>query len=183
MNWKPIPNYEDVYVISSAGIVKRIKYYDAANIKKYPNGNVLSLRPDKDGYLKVALTNKGKTETCFVHRLVASTFLDNPNNLPQVNHKNGIKDDNRVENLEWVSRSENIRHRIDVLGISLRNKKGSKPVLQYTMDGTFVKEYPSAKEAGRIIQGSQGHISECCRGEKPHYRNYKWYYKSSVGND
>jgi hypothetical protein len=152
-------------------------------MKKYPDGHFIKYRPDEDGYLRATLCKNGKCKSYFVHRLVALTFIDNMRNLPQINHIDGNKQNNCVENLEWVNRSENIRHRINVLGVSLKNKKGSKTVLQYTINDEFVACYPSAKEAARSIKGSQGHISECCRGEKQHYRNFKWYYESNVGND
>lgn len=76
-------------------------------------GKKLKPAKDKDGYLKITLTNNGKRKSYCVHRLVARAFLDNYNERLQVNHKNGIKDDNRIENIEMVTLQENIRHSIE----------------------------------------------------------------------
>lgn len=174
--WKVNEKYKG-YEISNLGNVRRYIYYDNANISKYKNEKKqLTQSPDKDGYMTVTLSINGKMLHKRVHRLVAETFIPNLENKPQVNHKNGIKFDNRVENLEWNTQSENIRHRIDVLNVSLRNQKGSKQVNQYDLQGNLINTYPSAKEAGRQNNFSQGHISEVCRGEIRTYKGYVWRY-------
>lgn len=176
--WRPVVGYEDCYSISNDGIVVRTKYYDSGNNGKYELPYEISQRYDKDGYKKVTLTD-GEAKSYFVHRLVAQAFIDNPNNKAQVNHKNGVKDDNRIENLEWATASENIRHRIDVLGVSLRNQKGSKVVIQKDMAGNEIARFPSAKEAHRVTGYSQGHISECCRNEITQYKGFIWQYENT----
>jgi hypothetical protein len=99
--WKVI-NCEPCYEISSTGEIRNIK-----------TGHIKSVRSDRYGYHRVTLYPSGKTYT--IHRLVALTFLENTKNLDQVNHKNGIKTDNNVENLEWCDCSHNSKHRSNVL--------------------------------------------------------------------
>lgn len=95
------------------------------------NGNIYGKRKEvlmpvfqkKTGYNRISLVKDGKAHNFSIHRIVAEMFIENPLNLPQVNHKNGIKTDNRVENLEWVSRSENQLHKIHVLGKGLEGER------------------------------------------------------------
>jgi hypothetical protein len=108
--WKQIPSKGiGIYEVSNEGRVRRV-YKDRRAIKKYGEYRYLKLVKHKGNatnYLDVGI---GRTERKLVHRLVAEAFIPNPNNLPQVNHKNGNGEDNRVENLEWVTNRENSHH-------------------------------------------------------------------------
>ena len=118
--WKYIVGYEGVYQVSKSGEVRRWK--------KYKNKwSLLSPYSDKSGYLKVKLIVKYKSKCFFVHRLVGAAFIENPYNKREINHRNGVKSDNRVENLEWSTRSENMKHAFSTglkVGITERDSKG-----------------------------------------------------------
>lgn len=114
---RPIKGYENKYEISDKGEVFSLNFHRQGVRKQ------LKERFDKDGYVGVALLKNRKYKYFRISRLVAQAFIPNPNDLPQVNHKNGDKTDNSVENLEWSTGSENIRHSFKVLG---KNQKGEK---------------------------------------------------------
>lgn len=118
--WKDIEEYEGLYQISSLGnvisldrYVKRWCYKSNKNVNHFVRGVVKKGWIKDNGYLAVKLHNDGSYKSFYIHRLVAKAFIHNPNNKPQVNHKNGIKDDNRMVNLEWVNNSENLKHSYD----------------------------------------------------------------------
>ena len=115
MKWFDIKGYEGLYQINKNGEVRSLPHYTKfKNGTSYHNGKLLKLHDNGKGYLKVDLCKDGKQKRFFIHRLVAGTFIENPNNYPQVNHINGNKKDNRVENLEWVSASTNVKHAVSM---------------------------------------------------------------------
>ena len=116
--WKPVKGYEGLYEVSSAGHVRgldrEIKYFDSVAGKdrvRMQYGKTLSGSNTGNGYRSVMLCDAGQQKKrLYIHRLVAGEFIENPENKSQVNHINGDKTDNRVENLEWSTRLENMHH-------------------------------------------------------------------------
>ena len=113
--WKDVKDFGG-YKVSNNGRVKSLDRYvvDKNGKRMFYNGIYLKQHVDKDGYLRVQLNKEGKGYNVGVHRLVLLAFVPNPENKPQVNHKNGIKNDNRLENLEWCTNSENQLHAIEI---------------------------------------------------------------------
>lgn len=165
--WKDILGYEGLYQVSNFGRVKSLKF---------GKERILKLTKDKDGYLIVNLYKAGRIKTVKVHRLVAEAFLPNPDNLPLINHKDEDKSNNIVSNLEWydVKYNTNYGTRNKRIGKSNTNGKRSKPVLQYTLDGKFVREWESYRECKR---NGFNHVSECCRGKLKSCGGFIWRYK------
>lgn len=187
--WKAIPGYEGLYEVSSLGRVKSLpKYVHRGKFSFLKGEHLLKLQTDKAGYVYVIIDKKLK----LVHRLVGMAFLSNPKET--INHKNGVKNDNRVENLEWATRSENIKHSFDVLGrkSSMFGKKGalspfygktgaksrkSKPVNQIS-DNKVINTFAGIREAERITGIAHAHISQVCLGKMETAGGYRWQYIS-----
>lgn len=170
--WRDIKGYEGLYEVSDLGNVKSL---ERSIVRKdgtsyYIAERILRPRKKSEGYLDVALNKDGKAKHYRVHRLVAEMFIPNPENKPEVNHINANKSDNRVENLEWATREENIHHAIKegLATTCVKNNKRSKPVAQYDKNNILIEIYPSMREAERQTGIHQGDICKCCKKEKHH---------------
>lgn len=161
---KDIPGYEGIYKASKDGQIYAVNYRKSGRLKK------LKSFINSKGYLSLCLTNNGKGRTMRVHRLIAMAFLPNKNNLPAVNHKNGVKTDNNVGNLEWCTISHNNTHAYRSLGVVRR----SIPVSQYTMAGVFVAKYASRKEASLAVGVHENNIGGAALGKYAHSAGFIW---------
>ncbi len=165
--WKDIDGYENLYKVSNLGNV--MSFW-----KKHPH--LMALKQGRGGYLHIGLRTCNKPRKNFdVHRLVAQAFIPNPNNLPQVNHIDENKTNNRVDNLEWCTAKYNTNY-----GTSLerRIKAYSKPVLQFDKNGNFINEYPSIKDAAKKTGINKSTIGMVCRGKYKYAGGYIWKYEN-----
>lgn len=188
--WKHIKGYEMLYDISNYGRVKRIGVYRISN-RYYKKGRyyptkIMTSSIGKHGYCCVQLFNhNGLFKTIRVHRLVAQSFIPNLDNKPQVNHKDGNKLNNRVDNLEWCTNGENGKHAWDN---NLRTKNFgkdnyiSKKILQYTPDKKLIKEWNCIKDISRSLGYNYGYIIACCQRKYKLGHNFIWRYKEEIEN-
>lgn len=167
--WKDIDDYEGHYQVSNLGNVKSLKFGKEKILKPHDNGI---------GYLQVKLCKNGQKEQPLVHQLVAQAFIPNPQNLPEVNHKDENKTNNSVENLEWVSSKENTNFGTRNLRVAEKLINGilAKKVLQYTKNGTFIREWPSLMEIERQTEFHYQNICACCLGKLKSAYGYVWRY-------
>lgn len=163
--WKDVEGYEGLYKVSNKGNVRSITRY-----KK-----ILTPHLDKDGYRYVKLKHKGTVKHARINRLVAIAFIPTDDRTLLVNHIDYNRQNDCVENLEWVTAQQNVRH-------SLCHYKGynHKPVLQLD-DGKVVNRFPSITEAGRATGTPLGNIVKCCKGDRQHAGGFGWEYDNCTG--
>ena len=159
--WCDIEGYEGLYQISNKGHVKSLKCGKERILK--PGWNA-------GGYLKVHLFKNAAAQDRLVHRLVAEAFIPNPENKPQVNHKDENKLNNCVNNLEWSTAKENSNY-------GSRNERLSRKILQYSKSGEFIREWPGALEVERELNINHSNIAACCKCKRNFAGDYRWRYK------
>ena len=154
--WRDVPGYEGLYQVSDQGRVRNTK-----------RGRLLKPNTNGSGYAQTMLSRQGARSYPLLHRLVALAFIPNPEGKPQINHKNGNKNDNRAENLEWGTMGENLLHRHRVLG---QPGGRCKPVLCISTG----RAYPSAKAAAADLGLNRSGVSQVCNGTQKTTKNYKF---------
>ena len=175
--WKDITGYEGLYQVSNLGRVRSLTR--KVFVKGRENGRVFTgrikygCREKKNGYRVVSLYCKGKSKRFFVHRLVASAFIQNHNNLPQVNHKDEDKTNNKVSNLEWCDAKYNTNYGNC---IEKRIAPQRKRVSQITLDGTYIRSFASMAEIERELGVNHSAICICCKDNTKSAYGYKWKY-------
>ena len=167
--WRDIKNYEGIYEVSNLGRIKSISR----------NGTIKEnriLKPNKVmGYSQVGLQKYGTRKHKKIHRLVAEAFIPNPENKKEVNHKDGNKANNCVDNLEWVTTSENQLHSYYEL------KNNIKSVIQLSLNNEIIKEWESIAKVEQELKISNADICKCCKGKRKTAGGYKWRYKENIG--
>lgn len=165
--WKDIIGYEGTYQVSNLGNVRSLHWNHSNKIRlltPFLNG----------GYLRVGFRVNNVLKNCLIHVLVANAFISNPENKPQVNHKDGNKLNNSVSNLEWVSASENVIH-AKKHNLITKNPCRWEPckINQLSLDGKIIATYPSQREASRQLNLNQARISYAIACNRP-YANFLW---------
>lgn len=185
--WKDIKEYEGLYQVSNLGNIKSLnrtienkgsiggKY----RIKEKNRAQTIS----KTGYYICTLYKKGKGRTFKVHRLIAEAFIDNPDNLPIINHKDGNKLNNLIDNLEWCDYSHNNKEAYkqglkekNLKWIIECNKRKRKKVNQYDLNNNLIKQYKSIHEAENETKVHHINIIKVCKGQRITAGGYKWKY-------
>ena len=162
--WKKHPEIEKLEV-SSFGRVRTLdKVVPVGKHTQFIKGRILKQSNTSNGYMQVGFNTNGKSITKSVHRLVAETFIANPDNLPQVNHKDCNRKNNNVENLEFCTASYNQQYR-EKFGIS-NTELLSKPVFAINLKTLEVLHFRSQTEASRALKNNQGNIGSVIRGER-----------------
>lgn len=203
--WKDIQYYEGFYQVSNTGKVRSCDrtIVDSIGRKHFYNGQVLTPMVVAGGYLEVNLSRGDERKPFHIHRLVAQAFLPNPKNLPCINHIDENKQNNAAQNLEWCSykyntnygtcmgraiqtRNENpkwyekVKKHTRKIGKKygrINGSKNSKPILQYSLDGKFIKEWASMHEVKRELAIDNCSIARCCKGKQKTAGHYIWKFK------
>ena len=177
--WKDIPGFDGAYQVSTFGRVKSVdriyhkQYKDGHDGTTHHKGRILKQRLNNRGYWIVSIVYKCKSMIFLVHRLVAITFIPNPNNLPQVNHKDENPKNSHVDNLEWCDHLYNIRYGT---GIERNLLPRRKLIEQLTMDGEHIAYHLGVRELC-LKTGMNKRSIQRCLHNKPRFKSaygYRW---------
>lgn len=191
--WKDIEGFEGYYQISNRGNVRSITRHDGVHERL---GQAIKPVLKFNGYLQVGLRKHNKRKYVSIHRLVALHFLENPENKTQVNHIDCDKQNNNINNLEWVTPKENQKHAKDSglranmpkgerhvnYGLYADNSRSAKPVIRYNPENGEIKLYKAkilAKDHGFDVTS----ISKCCHKKLKTHKGYEWYFEKDFNKD
>ena len=173
--WKDIPGYEGLYQASNYGQIRSVDniqhvLWHGKIVEKHKHGRLIKQGKHRGGYKVVWLSKHGTVKAHTVHRLIANTFIQNPNNLPEVNHIDGNKENNKIDNLEWVNRTENLLHAYKKLNRSNGNEKRIVCV-------ETGMTYKSIRQAANDYSISSSAIQEVLRGRNKTAKGKHWEYE------
>ena len=180
--WKDIKGYEGLYKVSDCGRIKSLKKKVGFYFRKEI---ILCNCKQQRGYLAVNLSKNGKAKRFLVHRLVATAFIDNPKKLKQINHIDGNKNNNSINNLEWCTASENISHAFK-LGLNHQRppinygklNANSKKVAQFDLNMNLLKNWDCIMDVTRELKIDNSQICKCCKGIFKSAGGYIWRYRN-----
>lgn len=162
-----------LYQVSNFGRVKSLSKKAGTSPREE---KILKHSFTRTGYLRVCLRKDNKNHAKNIHNLVANAFIENKENKPQINHVDGDKTNNHVNNLEWVTRSENINHAYKNGLIQHKTRE----VIQYDMEMKYIKTWNSIKAASKELNILQSNITLCCQEKIKYAKGYIWRYKEGV---
>lgn len=186
--WKPVVGFENYYEVSSFGRVRSVErdYIRRNGVVIHKKSKFMTLveynsRSKRNGKtyitkkkrLRVSLYMNYKCYTKNVHRLVAEAFIPNPNNLPEINHKDENPCNNHVDNLEWCDRTYNANYGT---AIERATKSKSKKIAMFDLNDNFIKNFDSILEASQYVHGDSSCITKVCKGKNKYHKNYKFKY-------
>ena len=175
--WKDIEGYEGSYQVSDYGNVRGLdRYVDCLNgQRRFIRGRTIKVSKDsRNFYMLTRLCFNGDTETRLAHRLVAEAFIPNPNNYPQVNHKDEDKANNNVGNLEWCTHKYNLNYGTCIERIVISNRDNCKRRMKKVICLNDTKIFQSAREAGNYYHVDRTNISRVCNGIRKHGKGIKF---------
>lgn len=178
--WKEIEGTGGRYEVSNTGKVRSLNYKRTGMVRE------LKPSPDPKGYMKTMLLYGGKFKTVKIHRIAAETFIPNPEGKPQVNHIDGNKKNNGVDNLEWITNIDNAHHAIkkglfvnSYKATAIANNKRKKPITAIDEEGNKI-EFESLSEASRQLKAGRRHIQQVLKGERKQTGGYKFMYREKA---
>ena len=158
--------YEGLYKVSNLGRILSLNYRNTGKAELRTPVEM------SNGYLQIGLSKNGECKKCYVHRLVAQTFIPNPDNLPEINHIDEDKTNNRVDNIEWKSHKDNINHGTRTERVA---KARSKRVIQLSLSGEFIREWTSTMECERNGFNHSA-VGKCCNGNRKTHKGFRFMY-------
>ena len=172
--WRDVIGYEGLYQVSSQGRVKSVYrkvFNPGLNVWRIQKERILKTVLDPKGYVRITLSKEGKVKQYLLHRIVAKAFIPNPNMYPQINHKDENPENNSVDNLEWCTNLYNSNYGNHCIRVS---EAQSIPIIQFSLSGEFIREWPSAEEAARTLKAHAPNILRCCYGGFFSKERNKW---------
>lgn len=175
--WKDIPNFEDSYQVSNLGRfrAKERKVRTFGGAYRTISAGIRKPNKCKNGYYEVFCNRAQKRQVFLLHRLVAQVFIPNPNNLPEVNHKDEDITNCRADNLEWCTSKYNANYGTRTQRC-IENNPQKRPVNQYTKDGRFIKRWRMINDAARHVGVDGSAITRVCKGKQHTSMGYVWRY-------
>lgn len=183
--WRDIQGYEEYYQVSNIGRVRSLDrlVVNTTKSKRLRKGRVLIPQIKDNGYMVANLSKNNRCKTCYIHRLVAKSFIPNPHRYNTVNHIDETRDNNNAMNLEWCTHGYNLTYNNAMQRmVKSRNKSkcrsSEKAISQYSLDGSYIKSYPSVAKASIALKTSEENIRSALKGKSKTAEGYQWIYQN-----